>query len=303
MNRPSALALLALAALLTAPSLPAAAAPSAPHADLATACQGRDGYTDAAPPARIFGDTWYVGTCGISVILITSDEGHILIDSGPIDAVPLVVANIRKLGFNPTDVRWIVSSHEHDDHVGGLAELKRLTGAKLAALDSVAPQLAAGKLRTDDPQQGIAHPFAPVVVDRLLNDREDFRFGKLQVSVRSTPAHTAGSASWTWQACDLLTCRTVTYADSATAISADGYRFSDHRDRTDAVREGLKRIGELPCDILVTPHPSASDFFARVSARKPLGNPGACKAYAEAALARFEARLAEEEKNAAGAAR
>ena len=270
-------------------------AQAAPPADLATACQGRDGYADAAPPARIFGDTWYVGTCGISVILITSDQGHILIDSGPVDAVPLVMANITKLGFKPTDVRWIVSSHEHDDHVGGLAELKRLTGAKVAALDTVAPQLAAGKLRNDDPQQGISHPFAPVVVDRLLNDREDFRFGKLQVSVRSTPAHTAGSASWTWQACDLVTCRTITYADSATAISADGYRFSDHRDRVDAVREGLKRISELPCDILVTPHPSASDFFARVSARKPLGDPGACKAYGEAALTRFEARLAKEE--------
>lgn len=300
MNRPSALALLTLAALLTAPSLPAAPAQSAPRADLATACQGRDGYTDAAPPARIFGDTWYVGTCGISVILITSDQGHILIDSGPIDAVPLVIANIEKLGFKPTDVRWIVSSHEHDDHVGGLAELKRLTGAKLAALDSVAPQLAAGKLRDDDPQQGVSHPFAPVVIDRLLNDREDFRFGKLQVSVRATPAHTAGSASWTWQACDVVACRTVTYADSATAISADGYRFSDHRDRVDAVKEGLKRIGELPCDILITPHPGASDFFARVSARKPLGDPGACKAYATAAEERFAARLAQEEAAQAG---
>lgn len=270
----------------------------APPADIATACQGRDGYADAAPPARIFGDTWYVGTCGISVILITSDQGHILIDSGPVEAVPLVIANIEKLGFKPTDVRWIVSSHEHDDHVGGLAELKRLTGAKVAALDTAAPQLAAGKVRGDDPQQGISHPFAPVGIDRLLNDREDFRFGKLQVSVRSTPAHTAGSASWTWQACDLVACRTITYADSATAISADGYRFSDHRDRVDAVREGLKRIGELPCDILVTPHPGASDFFARVSARKPLGDAGACKAYAEAALARFEARLAKEEGDA-----
>lgn len=291
-----------LAALLFAVPLPAssAQAQAAPPADLATACQGRDGYTDPAPPARIFGDTWYVGTCGISVILITSDQGHILIDSGPIGAVPLVIANIEKLGFRPTDVRWIISSHEHDDHVGGLAELKRLTGAKLAALDSVAPQLAAGKLRDDDPQQGISNPFAPVAVDRLLNDREDFRFGKLQVSVRSTPAHTAGSASWTWQACDVVACRTVTYADSATAISADGYRFTDHRDRVNAVKEGLKRIGELPCDILVTPHPAASDFFARVSARKPLGDPRACKAYAAAAEERFAARLAKEEAEAQG---
>ena len=271
---------------------------SAPTADLATACNGRDGYIDPAPPARIFGDTWFVGTCGISAVLITSDQGHVLIDGGPAAAAPLVAANIEKLGFRLKDVRWIVSSHEHDDHVGALAELKRLTGAKVAALDSVAPQLAAGKLRDDDPQQGVSAPFPPVVVDRILNDREDFRFGTLQLSVRSTPAHTAGSASWTWSACDVTRCRTVAYADSATLISADGYRFSDHPDRVKAAREGLARIGALPCDVLVTPHPDASDLFARISARKPLGDPDACRRYAAAAEERFAARLAQEESAA-----
>jgi metallo-beta-lactamase class B len=277
------------------PSSPTTAQAPAPSADIATACNGRDGWTDPAPPARIFGDTWYVGTCGISVVLITSDQGHVLIDGGPAAAAPLVVANIEKLGFKPKDVRWIVSSHEHDDHVGALAELKRLTGAKVAALDSAAPQLAAGKLRDDDPQRKVANDFPPIVVDRVLNDREDFRFGMLQLSVRATPAHTAGSASWTWQSCDVTRCRTVTYADSATAISAEGYRFSDHPDRVEAVREGLKRMGELPCDILVTPHPGASDLFARISARKPLGDPEACRTYAAAARERFAARLAKED--------
>lgn len=267
---------------------------SAPPADLATACTGRDGWADPAPPARIFGDTWFVGTCGITVVLITSDQGHILIDGGPVAAAPLVAANIEKLGFRLKDVRWIVSSHEHDDHVGALAELKRLTGAKVAALDSVAPQLAAGKAAADDPQRGSIHDFPPIVVDRVLNDREDFRFGSLQISVRSTPAHTAGSASWTWSACDVTRCRTIAYADSATVISADGYRFSDHPDRVRAAREGLKRIGELPCDILVTPHPGASNLFARISARKPLSDPEACRTYAAAAEERLNARLAQE---------
>jgi metallo-beta-lactamase class B len=286
---------LLLAAPGTAQEAPRAPSPAAPPADLATACNGRDGYPDPAPPARIFGDTWFVGTCGISVILVTSDQGHILIDSGPVGAVPLVLANIEKLGFRPQEVKWIVSSHEHDDHVGGLAELKRLTGAKVAALDSAAPQLRAGKLRDDDPQQGVSAPFAPVAVDRVLNGREDFRFGSLQLSVRATPAHTAGSASWSWSACDVTRCRTITYADSATVISAEGYRFSDHPDRVREAREGLKRIGELPCDILVTPHPGASDLFARISARKPLGDPAACRNYAAAAEERLAARLAQEE--------
>src|ERR1700712_1027962 len=137
----------------------AAKVASAPPADLATACNGRDGWADPAPPARIFGDTWFVGTCGISVVLITSDEGHILIDGGPVAAAPLVAANIEKLGFRLKDVRWIVFSHEHDDHVGALAELKRLTGAKVAALDVVAPQLRAGKPAADDPQLGNVHDF------------------------------------------------------------------------------------------------------------------------------------------------
>ncbi len=268
----------------------------APTADLATACNGRDGWSDPAPPARIFGDTWFVGTCGITVVLITSDQGHILIDGGPEAAAPLVAANIEKLGFRLKDVRWIVSSHEHSDHVGALAELKRLTGAKVAALDSVAPHLAAGKPAADDPQHGDVHDFPPIVVDRVLNDREDFRFGSLQVSVRSTPAHTAGSASWTWSACDVTRCRTVAYADSSTVISAKGYRFSDHPDRVRAAREGLKRIGELPCDILVTPHPGASDLFARISARKPLSDPDACHKYAAAAEEHLNTRLAQEEQ-------
>jgi metallo-beta-lactamase class B len=287
--------LVLLGSVAQAQQVPIRSAASAPVADLATACHGRDGYTDAAPPTRIFGDTWYVGTCGISAILITSDQGHVLIDGGPAAAAPLVAANIEKLGFHLRDVRWIVSSHEHDDHVGALAELKRLTGAKFAALDSVAPQLAAGKVREDDPQHAIANAFPPVAVDRILNDREDFRFGPLQLSVRSTPAHTAGSASWTWQSCDVTRCRTIAYADSATVISADDYRFTDHPDRVAAVRTGLARIGELPCDILITPHPGASDLLDRLSARKPLSDPEACRRYAAAAGERFAARLAKEE--------
>jgi metallo-beta-lactamase class B len=193
------------------------------------------------------------------------------------------------------DVRWIVASHEHDDHVGALAELKRLTGAKVAILDTAAPVLTSGKPSAEDPQRGVLNDFPPVAVDRVLFDRDDLRFGPLVLSVRSTPTHTAGSASWAWQSCDVTRCLRVAYADSATAISAPAYRFSEHGDRVRAAREGLTRIGDLPCDILITPHPGASDLFARISAKKPLSDPEACHRYAEAAGERLTARLKQEE--------
>lgn len=272
-------------------------APPPAAADLVQACQGQEGresWTRPAPPARIFANTWYVGTCGITALLVTSDKGHVLVDGGPAAAAPLVAANIEKLGFKLGDVKWIVSSHEHDDHVGALAELKRLTGAKVAALDSSVPALSAGKPGASDPQFAIADAFPPIGIDRVLRNGERLDLGPLRLTVHATPAHSAGSTSWSWQSCDKAECRTVAYADSATTPAADDYRFPAHPDRVAAVRVGLARIKALPCDILLTPHPDASAFLERMAGTKPLGDPQACRLYAERAEARFTARLAQE---------
>jgi len=286
-------ALLGLALMLAAGVRAQGATGAVTGSDLAHACRDRDGWADPAPPSRIFGNSWYVGTCGISVLLITSREGHVLIDGGPAAAAALVAANIERLGFRPTDVRWIVSSHEHDDHVGALAELKRLTGARVAAIRAAAASLSTGKPAANDPQRAVVHDFAPIAIDRILSDGDRLRLGPIDLTVRSTPAHSPGSASWTWTSCETR-CRKIAYADSATAISGDAYRFTDHPDRVAGARAGLSRIGRLPCDILVTPHPGASELFARMGGRAPLGDRNACRHYAEAAGARFAARLAEE---------
>lgn len=258
-----------------------------------------EGWATAAPPASIFGDTWYVGTCGIAAVLVTSDAGHILLDGGVAEAAPLVAANIEKLGFKLSDVQWIVSSHEHWDHVAALAELKRLTGAKVAALPIAAQVLTSGKAHADDPQREIAQDFAPVQVDRVLRYGEAIAVGALQITAHATPAHAPGSASWTWRSCAGGDCRTIAYADSATLISSDSYRFSDHPKRIAEAREGLARIKALPCDILVTPHPGASNLFARMAGNAPLIDADACKAYADGAETRFAARLAQEAGDAA----
>lgn len=272
-----------------------AASPITPAAlDLLTECKGREGWSDPAPPARIFGNSWYVGTCGVGAVLVTSDKGHILIDGGPATAAPLIAENIQKLGFNLSDVRWIVSSHEHHDHVGGLAELKRLTGAKVAALNAAAQVLTTGKPSREDPQFGQVDVFTPFGVDRILRDGDNVEVGPLRLTVHATPAHTPGSASWTWTSCDGANCHTIAYADSATLISDESYQFSAHPDRIKQARKGLGGMAALPCDIIVTPHPGASNLFARLAGQAPLVDPEACKRHAKRGEQQFDERLARE---------
>ncbi|PNU02861.1 subclass B3 metallo-beta-lactamase [Novosphingobium guangzhouense] len=264
-------------------------------AALAKACDGKDAWDAPAPPARIFGNTWYVGTCGISAILVTGDKGHVLVDAGTTNAAPLVLANIRRAGFNPRDVHWIVASHEHFDHVGALAALQQATGAKVAALPAQKAALSSGKSSAEDPQFAGLDPIAPVRVDRVLKDGDTVTLGKLVLTAHATPVHAPGSTSWTWTSCAPgAGCRKIAYADSSSTISSDGYRFTDHPQRVAAIRKGLPVMSALPCDILLTPHPGQSDLMERLAGQKPLADSNACHAYAKAAEGRLSQRLAKE---------
>lgn len=266
----------------------------APIAEHARACGGKDGWSDPAPPVRIYGNLYDVGSCGITVLLIEGNAGHVLIDGGPADIAPRVVANIERLGFAPTDIRWIVSSHEHFDHAAALAELKRATGAKIAARAPAARVFESGKADPDDPQAASLPGFAPFHVDRVIDDGGLIAVGTLRLAAHATPGHSPGSTSWTFAACEGRTCRKVAYLDSATSISADDYRFTEHPAYVAAFRNALDRMATLPCDILVTPHPSASALFERLAGAKPLVDPQACERYAEAGGERLDQRLASE---------
>jgi len=266
--------------------------PSEPAA-LARACEGRDGWSDPAPPARLHGSTYYVGTCGISVILITGPAGHVLIDSGPAEAAPQIAANIERLGFSIRDVRLILSSHEHSDHVGGIAALQRLSGATVAARGPAVPALASGIAQAGDPQYGALAPFPASAVGRTLRDGEVVRLGPIRLTAHATPAHTPGGTSWGWRSCEARACLTIVYADSLSPVSAEGYRFSDHPDRVAAFRRGIATIGSLRCDLLLTPHPGASDQFRRMADGR-LTDPAGCRAYAARGGAQLDARLRRE---------
>lgn len=260
----------------------------------AAACKDWDEWDKPAPPVRIHANTYLVGTCGISAILITGDEGHILIDAGTESGADLVADNIRRLGFRLGDIKFLLFSHEHIDHVGGIARLQQLTGATLVASAPAEKVLNTGIPSTDDPQAGMHKPFPAANVGRVIADGGDVRLGNLRLFAMTTPGHTPGALSWRWESCDGGVCRTMVYADSLSAVSRDDYRFSDHPDYLAAYRASIAKIAASPCEILLTPHPSASAMKERMTGKQMLFDTNGCRAYAAGLNRRLDDRLAKE---------
>jgi metallo-beta-lactamase class B len=228
------------------------------------------------------------------VLLIAGPKGHILIDAATAEAAPGIARNIEQLGFRLADIKLMLASHEHLDHVGGTAELQRLTGARLMVLPEARYALESGLLAPDDPQFGLYPPFPAARVDALLRDGQRVSVGPLKLTAHSTFGHVRGSTSWTWRSCDGRTCYAITYADSVTAAAAPGYRFTDHPGHVKRFRASLRKIRRLRCDILITPHPAVSNLYARLAGVAPLVDPRACSDYAATAARNLDARLASE---------
>ena len=141
-------------------------------------------------PYRVIGNIYYVGASDVSSFLITTPNGHILLDSGFIETVPQIKQNMAQLGFRLEDIKILLNSHAHYDHAGGLAELKRLTGAKLMTSEGDVPLLAAGG--KGDPNFGDRFLFEPVKPDRVLRDGDKVELGGVTMIARLTPGHTKG---------------------------------------------------------------------------------------------------------------
>jgi len=264
-------------------------------ADWRQACAGKEGWSDPAPPLHIFGNVYDVGTCGITVLLVTSPRGHILLDGATAEAAPAVAANIERLGFKLSDVKLIGASHEHLDHVGGIAELQRRSGATVMAMPAAFNTLETGVVDPADPQAGLHPAFPGAKVGRMLADRQIVRLGPLRLTAFATPGHSPGSTSWTWRSCEGRRCLRMVYADSLTAVSADAYRFTAHRRYVSAFRASIDRVGRLGCDLLITPHPGASRLIDRLAGKGLLVDPGACRAYANLAAQALDERLGREQ--------
>lgn len=254
-------------------------------------------------PFRIYGNTFYVGPHGLTSILLTSKAGHILIDGALPESVPQVVANIRSLGFRIEDVKLIVNSHVHFDHGGGIAELQRLSGARVAASPWSAEVLTKSGVGKGDPQFGSIPPVPLVPRAETLRDGQTLRVGDINLTAHFTPGHTPGGTSWTWKSCEGGRCLNLVYSDSMTPVSAEGFRFSDSREYPGAVQDFEKSFAFLraaPCDILLTSHPDVSGLWQRLEGRQrgdrpdPVVAPNACKELAERAEGQLRRRLESE---------
>ena len=260
----------------------------------AAACGDSTDWDQPAPPVRIHANTYLVGTCGISAILVTGAKGHVLIDGGTEQGAEVIIANIRALGFKLRDIKYLLISHEHFDHVGGTARVQQLTGGTLVTSAPAQRVLNSGLPSTDDPQAGMHKPFRAANVGRVVKDGDTVRFGNLMLTAMATPGHTSGALTWRWESCDGGVCRTMVYADSLSAVSRDDYKFSAHPEYLAAYRDSIAKIAATRCEILLTPHPSASAMKERMTGKQPLFDPEGCRNYAAVLTQRLDARLAKE---------
>ncbi len=279
----------------------AACGPRQLEPDAPYECERCEAWNEAHKPFRVHGNTWFVGTDGLSSILIETDAGLILIDGGLSQSAALIDANIRELGFDPLNIKAILVSHAHFDHAGGVAALQRMTRAAVFTSEAGKETLSSGKLIEGDPQyvaDSDAGSFPAIKNVASLGDGEFVSIGSVNVQAVHTPGHTKGSVTWTWESCALNTCLNVVYADSLTAVSAEGFSFAASG-AADQMVESAGKIADLRCDILLSPHPFFFGMHDKLE-RRDEGNPFVssfgCTFYAETSLDWLEQRLEAERR-------
>jgi metallo-beta-lactamase class B len=240
-------------------------------------------------PFHLIGNVHYVGAAGVSAFLIVTPDGSILLDGGLPETASQIAANITTLGFRLRDVRFLLNSHAHFDHAGGLAELKRMTGASLVASSGDAAALKAGG----------GPDMPPLVVDRIVNDGETVRLGDATLTAHVTAGHTKGCTTWTMTTTDGgRAYRVVFYCSTSVVdrlVGNPGYpQIVADYERT------FKALRAIPSDVFLGPHP---DFFGMAEKRKrmtaggpnPFVDPEEMGKYIDSSERQFRAALAKEQ--------
>ena len=254
-------------------------------------------------PFNVFGNTWYVGTAGLSAVLVTSPQGHILLDGALPQSAPLIIANIKALGFHIEDVKYILNSHAHWDHAGGIAALQRASGATVMASAAAAPVLQSGTNGKDDPQyqaDPVVH-VAKVSKVSLVGEGDTVKVGPLALTAHMTPGHTPGGTTWTWTSCEGQRCLDIVYADSLNPYSSGDFTYTGKGGKPDisaSFEASIAKVAALPCDIIIPVHPGTTDVLGKAAKRSGSDNPlidaNACRAYAAEAGGLLAKKLAKE---------
>lgn len=216
-------------------------------------------------PFRIADNLYYVGSEGLTALLITTPEGHILIDGPMKSNVGEIEANIRELGFKPTDVKILLNSHAHFDHAAALAQLKRDTGAILAASEGDRPLLETGTY----PGYRLKYRFPKVKVDRVLKDGDTVSLGGVTLTANVTPGHTPGCTTWTFPLkVDGQTRQALYYCSTSVAAN----RLAGKGQYPGIVadyRAAFAKLEGMRADVFLAPHGEQFGLAAKRAALKP----------------------------------
>jgi len=291
-------ALLAITAL--AAVSPAFARADSPAPQAAPAPPSAANWTLRQEAFRLFGNAYYVGTRGLSSVLITSDKGHVLLDGAVPEAAPMIADNIRALGFKIEDVKLILNSHVHGDHAGGIPELQKRSGAKVAASAPAAESFRTGKGSPEDPQFATISSIVMIPNVSVFKDGETLRVGTIAITAHLTPGHTPGGTTWTWDSCDKSRCLHMVYADSLSTAASPGFKFSAHPELMETFDSSFAKMAALPCDVIVSVHPEVSDLWDRLDKRDVAHDPNGlidshgCEKYSAKLKDGMTKRIAEE---------
>lgn len=236
-------------------------------------------------PARVTGNTWYIGTRRIRQAVIDTGAGLVLIDGGLPESFATTTAQFATLGLDLRKVRLILVTEAHYDHAGGVPALVRSSGARVAASRWTAAAMRRGISGLDDPQSSslIAYPRQAKV--RELRDGQRIRIGKTTITAHAMPGHTPGSMGYSWQSCNAGKCHTVMFAASLNPLATGSYSYRANPALVAGMRGTLTQLGTAPCDILLTGHPEHSGADDRLTAAldgkaDAFASPGACAAMA-----------------------
>ena len=201
--------------------------------------------TTPVNPFKVIGNIYYVGTVRVASFLITTPEGNILIDTGYEQMGPIVRDSIEKLGFELKDIKLLLSSHAHNDHVGGHALIQKLSGASILASEADAPAIATGG-RANGPVQ--------VKIDGLVRDKQEVSLGGVKLTAHLTPGHTKGCTSWTMVAEDAGRKYNVVFVCSLSINEARLLGDPSYSNRADDFRKSIDILKAFPCDVFLASH-------------------------------------------------
>lgn len=259
-------------------------------------------------PFRIVGNLYYVGAADVTSFLVVTRAGLVLIDGGFEQTAPQVLANVRRLGFDPRGIRYLLSSHAHLDHAGGLAALRAATGARVVAGAEDAPLLERGGRR--DFAFGDRLPFPPVRVDRRVRDGDVVQLGDVTLTAHHTPGHTRGCTTWSTPVTDGRSRHSALFLCSVSVPSE--YALVDNHAYPEIARDYARTFAALravSCDVFLGSHGVFFDLTEKRAALaagarpNPFVDPGGCRAFLRDSEARFTARLQAARDSLGGAAR